>query len=184
MVFTIQIWIIINFIVNIYFTGKIIRDINENPILQQNGLLFYKKGIVKKLGNIIIKYGEILLVSGLYVLSFLYTIYHFIEKRELNKIPIDTGLIELIGYVCIYLVFGIGFFWIFIVKPIINLLESNKKGLIQKYPNNNRISFLNIFPYDQNPFKYVFLSFLAILSIVIISIMLINRIINTELILG
>lgn len=187
MVFTIQIWIIINFIINIYFTGKVINEFQENELFKQNGLLFYQKGVVKKLSNIIIKYIEVLLVSGIYVLTFLYTIFHFIEKREMGKIPVDTGLIELIGYVSIYLVFGIGFFWNFIVKPIINLLESNKKELIQKYPNNNRISSLNILPYDENPFKYVFLSFLAILSIVvisIISIILINRIINTELILG
>ncbi len=187
MVFTIQIWILINFIINIYFTGKVINEIKEDQLFKQNGLLFYKKGVIKKLSNIIIKYGELLLVNGIYVLTFLYTIYHFIEKREANKIPVDTGLIELIGYVSIYLVFGIGFFWIFIVKPIINLLESNKKTLVQRYPNNNRISSLKIFSFEENPFRYILISFLSIISIVvisIISIILINRIINTELIIG
>ncbi|MEN8120781.1 MAG: hypothetical protein ABFS35_10560 [Bacteroidota bacterium] len=184
MVFTIQIWIIMNLIINIYFTGKVINDIGEYQPFKQNGLLMYKKGVVKKLSNIIIIYVKILLISGIYVLTFLYTIYRFIEKREMSMIPIDTGLIELIGYVSIYLVFGIGFFWFSIIKPIINLLESNKKDLIQEYPNNNIISSLNILPYNENPFKYVFLSFLAILSIVvisIISIILINRILNTEI---
>ncbi|RLD61973.1 MAG: hypothetical protein DRI95_13600 [Bacteroidetes bacterium] len=186
LVFSVQIWILINFIINIYFTKKIINEIRENELFKQNGLLFYKKGVVKKLSNIIIKYVILLLVTGLYMLTFLFTIYHFIEKKESFKVPVDTGIVE-IGYLSFYLVFGIGFFWVFIVKPIINLLESNKKKLIQRYPNSNRITSLKILPYEENPFEYLTIFFLAIVSIVVISvisIMLINKIINSELIIA
>ena len=181
LIFGIQIWIIFDFIVNIYFTAKIITALNENPVFQTNRLLLYKKGIVKKLSNIILIYAKILLTGGVYALIFLYTVYRFIELRTVNNIPLDTGALELIAYVIIYMFLGIGFFWFFIIKPVINLLEKSKQMLVSQYPENHRILSLKLLPFDENPFQYVFLSFCAILCIVTISIagiLLINRIVD------
>jgi len=182
--FSFQTWIFVNFIINLYLTGRIINDLKTNKQLMDNGLWFYSENIVKTFSNIIIKYGEILVVNSIYVLTFLYTIFISIDKIEAKKIPINTGLLELIGYSSAFLIFGIGFFWNFIVKPVINLLEYNKNKLIKNHPNNNNILALRTFPFDESPFRYLLISFLTVICIIIItvvSINLINRIIDSRL---